>query len=379
MRPGGAPRPRRSSHIRAATSDEAFHIDGLELVESDADGRLGDTVAFDVDDVDAAFAELDARYLAGEAAAHAHFWSVITNGYATLNKRELPPVTSKWVTIDHRLRATFEAADQTAYIRGAWDLTPDLKMYIEAVHRLSNLGAVVTHAAYGSTQEGFDAEWRMIGLLTAGDDNIGRCELFDEADLDTALARFEELQPQARRLENAASRLHERFLEYYAAEDSQAMAEMLADNYSSNDHRRVVGSGVRHGRDAHIADMRARAELWNTNLESTVMAIRGERLALMRIGLSDRDEEPEAFSTEVLAIGEIDADERLVASVTFDLDEIDAAFAELDARYIAGEAAAYALTWSVIARTNAAFNRRELPEADWVTIDHRPLRPNRRD
>src|SRR6201999_1225263 len=166
----------------------------------------------------------------------------------------------------------------------------------------------------GTSPEGLDAEWRMLHIFTVEGDLCSRVEVLEEADLGTALARFEELHPQAPRLENAASRLHERFLEYYAAEDSQAMGEMLADNYSSDDRRRVVGSGVRHGRDAHIADMRARAELWNTSLESTVTAIRGERLALMRIGLSDRAEEPEAFSTEALAIGEIDADERLVAA-----------------------------------------------------------------
>ena len=43
-------------------------------------------------------------------------------------------------------------------------LTPDLRIYVEAVHRLSDLGAVVTHAARGTSQEGFDAEWRMITL-----------------------------------------------------------------------------------------------------------------------------------------------------------------------------------------------------------------------
>ena len=36
-------------------------------------------------------------------------------------------------------------------------------MYIEAVHRLSDHGAVITHAAHGTSQDGFDAEWRMIG------------------------------------------------------------------------------------------------------------------------------------------------------------------------------------------------------------------------
>ncbi len=49
---------------------------------------------FDPDDFDAAFAELDARHLAGEAAAHAHMWSVITEAYAALNRHELPSDSS---------------------------------------------------------------------------------------------------------------------------------------------------------------------------------------------------------------------------------------------------------------------------------------------
>ena len=74
------------------------------------------------------------------------------------------------------------------------------------MHRLSDLGAVVTHGAYGTSQEGFDAEWREVDLLTVEGDLISRSELFDEADLDAALARFDELSSPAPRLENAASR-----------------------------------------------------------------------------------------------------------------------------------------------------------------------------
>ena len=48
-----------------------------------------------------------------------------------------------------------------------------------------------------------------IELLTVDGDRINRCEIFDEADLDAALARFDELQPQAPRLENAASQVHD--------------------------------------------------------------------------------------------------------------------------------------------------------------------------
>ena len=57
---------------------------------------------FDANDIDAAFEELDARYLADEAAPYAHTWSVITRAYAALNRHELPPTTPDWANIDRR-------------------------------------------------------------------------------------------------------------------------------------------------------------------------------------------------------------------------------------------------------------------------------------
>ena len=108
-------------------------------------------------------------------------------------------------------------------------------------------------------------------------------------------------------------------------------------------------------------------------MTSTDIATRGDRLLLFRVGFLDRDQRPDAFRTEVLCILEIDAEERIVASVSFDLDDIDAAFEELDARYLAGEAARHAHTWSVISLAYTAMNRHELPATtpDWVNIDHR--------
>ena len=104
-----------------------------------------------------------------------------------------------------------------------WDLTR-ANVYIEAVHRLSNLGAVFTWVAHGTSQEGFEAEWRGINVLTVDGDLINRGEIFDEADLDAALARFAELHPQPPRLENAASRMDERLRTYLAAREWAAMA-----------------------------------------------------------------------------------------------------------------------------------------------------------
>ena len=151
------------------------------------------------------------------------------------------------------------------------------------------------------------------------------------------------------------------------------MAEILADDISTDDRRPVVNAGIRHGRDAEIANMRAIADLGVTNMTSTVIATRGERLVLAPCRTSRVGPAPEAFHVDVLGIVEIDADDRIVARVVFDPDDIDAAFEELDARYLAGEAAAHARLWSVIAHAYAAFNRHELPATtpDWVNLDHR--------
>jgi hypothetical protein len=362
------------TRIRSSNRDPRqgeFGVEMLNIVEIDTDERIAAHVEYDVDDVAAAFEELDARYLAGEAAAHSHAWSVITRQWAAFNRHELP--AADWVTIDHRPLAPIDASDLPAAMRTVWDLTPDLSTHIEAVHRLGSFGAIVTCTANGTSQEGFDAEWRMIDVLTAEGDQINRCEIFDEADLDAALARFEELQPQVPRLENAASRLIERFRVYFAARNWTAIAEISADEVITDDRRSVVSSGFLRGRDIDVANIRATADVGATDLTSTVIATRGERLVLARLRLSGRDHRPEAFHSEMLGIVEIDADNRVTARILFDLDDINAAFEELDRRYLAGEAAAHAHTWSVITGIYAAVNRRELPATtpDWVNTDHR--------
>lgn len=345
---------------------DAFHTEMLGITEINADSRMAARVLFDVDDFDAAFEELDARYIAGEAATHAHTWSIVTDAFATLNRHELPTTTPAYTVVDHQLHN--EASGLTGYLTASWELTPDFRMHIEAVHRLTELGAVVTLVVHGTSQEGFKAEWRLVEILTEQ-----RCEIFDETDIDAALARFDELSSPAPRLENAASHVDERFGACFAARDWDGAAEMLADDTSTEDRRRAVNSGIRHGRDAVIASMRAIADVGVPDGTSVVIATRGDRLALSRIHMSSNDQGPESFHIEMLGIVEIDADERIAARVTFDVDDIDAAFAELEARYLAGEAAGHAHTWSVIADGYAAFNRRELPPTtpDWVNVDHR--------
>ena len=358
---------------RDTSGPEGFHVEVLQIVEINTDERVAAFITFDPDDFEAAIDELDARYLAGEAADHAQTWSAIAAAFAAINRHELPELTPDWVNIDHRRGAAFATGDMTAYIHDLWDDTPDINVYSEVVHRLSNLGAVITQAAHGTSQQGFRAEWREIGIFTFDGDLLSRYELFDEADLDTALARFDQLSRPASRLENAATRVWERLWVHFAARDWDATTEVLADDISSDDRRPMVGAGVRHGRDAEIANLRAIADIGITSVTSTVIATRGERLALSRDRFSRRDQEPEAFPVEVLAVVEINADNCIAAGVAFEPDDIEAAFEELDARFLAGEGAAHANTWSVIAAARAALIRHELPPTtpDWVNLDHR--------
>jgi hypothetical protein len=349
---------------------DAFHTEALRMVEIDSDDRCIATVTFDPDDLDAAIAELDARYVAGEAAPHAHTWSVVAGGYAALDRHEMPPTTPNWVNIDRQRLAMMEPGDAAAHLRAAWEVLPDFSIHVAAVHRLADLGAVVTWIARGSSQQGFDTEEQGIGVLTVQGGLINHFELFDDDDLDAALAAFDGLNRPAPHLVNAASEMYERFTRHFAVRDWEAMTELMAHDISLDDRRRVVNAGIRRGRDAAMAETRAVAGVGTPTMSSTVVAIRGDRLALLRTRAGGRD--AGSFHTVALHIMEI-AEGCITAYVAFDPDDVDAAFTELDARYLDGEAADHAPTWSAIITASEAFNRREMfpTTADWVNIDHR--------
>src|SRR6185312_4530381 len=293
-----ATRGKRLALIRFAFASqdqppEAFSTAALGIVEINADNRIAAIVVFDLDEIDAAFAELDARYLAGEAAAHSHTWSAITATYAAVNRGEIPATAPDLVDIDHRLVAAIGPGDVKAYLRAALGDSVDNRVYIEAVHRLTDLGAIVAHAAHGTSRDGgLKAEWRMANVIQVEGDLISRYEMFDESDLDAALTRFEALHPPARQLENAASQATERLWSYFATRSWAEMAEMMADDVLTVDRGGVVNAGVIRGREVNVANMRAVAKIGFEDIASTVIATRGQRLALIRIRSSAHGFEP---------------------------------------------------------------------------------------
>ena len=98
--PRGAPRPHPYPFAPAATRSSTPSCSTSSRSTPTSGSSAG--VSFDLDDFDAAIAELDARYLAGEAAAHARTWSLVTGAYAAVNRHELPATTPDWAMVDHR-------------------------------------------------------------------------------------------------------------------------------------------------------------------------------------------------------------------------------------------------------------------------------------
>ena len=162
LRSAGNASPLLACVTRTAIPGTAeFVAEQLILAEIDADNRIVAQIVIDPDDIDAAIEELDARYLAGEAAAHAHTWSVI----AGLRRVQPARTSSRRRLGDRRPPASYprsSPATMTADLRAMWDVTPNLNIQIEAVHRLRQFRrGRHPYGIMGPRTEGFDAEWRL--------------------------------------------------------------------------------------------------------------------------------------------------------------------------------------------------------------------------
>lgn len=222
------------------------------------------------------------------------------------------------------------------------------------------------------TDEGAPVDEFLMLAGLDGEGRIARQVCFDTGDLDAAMNQLAELGGSVHSPENAAIHCYKQFTACMVTGDRIGLAETMADGFVADDRRRVVGAG-RGGRDAALAHVGVIADLGVTQSGSTVVATRGNRLALLRARFWGPDARPDAFSVDVLHLVEVSEAPQLTGFVAFDVDDLDAAIAELDTRYSAGEAARFAHAWSAIADAYAAFNRREIaPTSEgWVSIDHR--------
>ena len=124
----------------------------------------------------------------------------------------------------------------------------------------------------------------------------------------------------------------------FRASDWNTIAEMLTDDHYSDDRRRVIGDGIRQGRDTEIEDLRAVAEFGSKSMTTVCHCDPRRTPRPQAYPFSGRDSDPRRLQ-RYLHIVEIDAESGSRRS-SCSRSTNDAAIKELDARYLAGEAAA---------------------------------------
>jgi hypothetical protein len=232
----------------------------------------------------------------------------------------------------------------------------------------------------GTARAGGGAYERVFLILWVfGPDGLQiRGEYFDADREAEALARFDELTTASRavRVENAATRVEDRGLDAWRAGDWERFAALLPPGSRLIERRRMIL--LEYDRARFLETFRPMFEM-TSSITFEVLATRGDRLALSRTTWIGTDRERGPSEIEFLRLLEIGGDDELASLITFDPEDLDAAYAELDARHAAGEAAPYARDAEALQRFARAGAARDWDEwatvfaPDFVLEDHRQL------
>jgi hypothetical protein len=358
----------------------------LQIMEIDADGRQAEIVVFDLDDLEAAYAELDARYDAGEAAPYARTWETARRLSGILSDRDWeqwPSVfTQDFILQDHRrlgwgTRSSDEFLTQT---RAMAELAPDFRLRGDHTLAINQRGMLSVGGWVGS-REGGPFEITMVSVTLLGPEGrIRRIHSYDLDQLDAARACFEELTAEpralARRFENAVTRAEDALQRAWEARDWEAFAALFPPHFRSIDRRPLMHLEV--SRDELLAGLRPFFG-GGVQRSAELLATRGERLALHRMRLRGSDGDTGPSEVEYLQVIETDAHGERIAGIAFGPDDLDGAYAELEERFLAGEGAPHLGMLATESRM-----LRLMSERDWnqVTslfseafrfVDHRPL------
>src|SRR5262249_8667829 len=143
------------------------------------------------------------------------------------------------------------------------------------------------------------------------------------------------------RIENAATRASDRCAQAWSTGDAAGLATLLPPGFRVVERRRMILLEI--DRDRWFDFFLPIFEM-TSRLVDEVLATRGNRLALLRITWIGAGGDRGPSEIEWLMILEVDETDAPALAITFDLDDLEPAYTELDARYLAGEAAPYART-----------------------------------
>src|SRR5262249_34472492 len=162
----------------------------IELADDD---RVASFTAFDPDNLDAAVAELDQRYLVGEGAPYAEMLELLYRGNAADNARD-------WTAMAECYAPAVVLVDR---VRGGWGWRPGRDQALGVLPQLTtgraimrsvpacSERAVVYTLAIGPADDDVEAGFTV--LLRRAGDRLSHMEVFGPDELDDALDAFNHL------------------------------------------------------------------------------------------------------------------------------------------------------------------------------------------
>src|SRR6185503_13800925 len=256
-------------------------LEGLVVAEVNAAGEYERAIVFD-------HADLDGRYLAGEAAPYARTVEVPQRLLRAAASRDwaqwLAAFTEDFVLEDHRRLGwgTRSLDEFLAQNRAMIDLSPDAKLRGDHIFAIDH-GRALAVARWVGTRDGgpFEIPLGINVFAIDPDGRIRRMDLYDEEELATAQARYDALAIAAPvpRIENAATRWFDRFVAAWEAHDWDRVAAGFAPGFRLTDFQKMTLAEL--DRDQHLACLEwtfRRTTRWAWQ----VVATRGEGLALVR-------------------------------------------------------------------------------------------------
>jgi class 3 adenylate cyclase/tetratricopeptide (TPR) repeat protein len=344
----------RSTWTGADGDSGPSEIAWLSILEVDECGEPAAWVTFDLVDLDAAYAELDARYLAGEAAPYARTWETcldIVRATAARDWERLAAVFAPgFVAQDHRPVGLFTSLSRDAYVasvRALLDLRPDATLRLAHVLAIDDCRALTVGRWSGGDTDGA-FETPAVVVRDVHPDGSRRWHLYNLDQLDEAWTCYHALPPDPLRIPpNAATRIADRHLDAVVARAWDAVAATCSPSLVFEDRRRLMRTIG--DRDMFITNCKLVGSS-SPRVARTVLATAGDRLALGRLrwslqraleplGMDVADGDEPEVEIEHLLVTEVDSEGRIVAVVVFDPDDRRAAAAEMFERYARSDAA----------------------------------------
>jgi hypothetical protein len=363
-------------------TDPEIRFTVLSICVVDGTGRQQRVIMFDADDLGTALAELDRMFLDGEGNRDC----VENDASRNLARVVTAQNTRNWSELQDCYSATYTMDEQRSLVRASMDHDES----IAGVRHIFDGRGVLDYELLATRGRSLclsrDTIW--IPEFTAAGasltvnrvDESGRLErtvAFDADDFDGALAELDRQHREESRGEHPAWRAAQRLTDAHNRRNLGGIRDAVDPRCLFVDRRH--GTQLRlEGADAVIASYAVGTALDDVSEECTLIATRGNSLALTRVLVKFTDRHAGPAEVEVIALVECGADGRILSNTAFEPDALQAAYAALESRHAELNEAIGNTAWRAAQKLSGALNRRDwhgvlqlLDQDRYTDVDHR--------